>query len=150
MEGVRRLEEVARETGQWEDVRAHVVQSLEQNGHTGVLIEIALDEKDISRALELLSRGRTFGWRDYRLEVARAAEESHPQDAIRLYRQMVQQGIDGRSRKTYRQAAEHLVRVRSLYKRLGISSEWETYFEALRTEYARRPALQDELRKAGL
>ncbi|BCV20706.1 hypothetical protein hamaS1_07750 [Moorella sp. Hama-1] len=35
-------------------------------------------------------------------------------------------------------------------ERLGYSGEWGKYLEALRKEYARLPALQDEFNKAGL
>ncbi len=68
-------------------MRADALAELESKGKFGALIEIALHEKDVARALELLPRVDTRpGWdyRDYRWEVARAAEKDHPQAAIRL------------------------------------------------------------------
>ena len=144
------LKEASCKAGTWENVRAQALRSLERDNRTSVLIGIALHENDVSRALELLKQPRGFGWGDHRLEVAKAAEASHPQEALGLYQQLVQQGINGRTRDSYRKAAEHLVRIKSVHHGIGTSSEWERYIQALRAEYARRPALQDEWRKAGV
>ncbi|MEW8959796.1 MAG: SWIM zinc finger family protein [Moorella sp. (in: firmicutes)] len=142
--------ETGKRLGVWEKVRKDVLKELEDNNNFGRLIEIALHEGDVGRALELLPRVPVGGWHNYRAEVARAAEKKQPLDAIALYKEMVKTAISWRQRKTYRQAAEFLRRIKGLYERLGNRGEWEKYLDTLRKEYARLPALLDELNKAGL
>ncbi|MGB7923523.1 MAG: DUF6880 family protein [Pyrinomonadaceae bacterium] len=145
------LREASQKLCQWEQVRARALATLEREKKIGALIEIALAEKDVARALELLPRvERQWGWRAYRWEVAQAAEKSHPQAAIALYREMTERAIGERQRSSYQTAAEHLKRVKTLYERLGAQSDWAAYLQALRTQYANLPALQDEMRKARL
>ncbi len=144
------LHEIGKELGIWEEVRTGVLKELEDKDKYGKLIEIALYEGDVKRALELLPRAQAGGWRDYRVEVARAAEEKQPLDAIALYQEMVETAISRRQRKTYSQAAGYLRRIKGLYERLGYSGKWEKYLAALRKEHVRLPALQDEFNKAGL
>lgn len=38
----------------------------------------------------------------------------------------------------------------NLYRAIGEDAEWEKYIAALLAQYPRRPALQDELNRAGL
>ena len=83
------------------------------------LIEIALDEGNAARALELLPRVERHAWRDYKQEVAEAAEKDHPQEALALYREMAERAIAERHRGAYQQAAQHLKRVKALSKRLA-------------------------------
>ncbi len=63
-----------------------------------LLIQIALDEGEIDKALELLGKiakkdiygyiyGYGYGYGNIALEVARAAEETRPREAIVLYQQ---------------------------------------------------------------
>lgn len=144
------LREVSEEIGGWREVRAGVLRELEEKDQIGALVEIALHEGDVGRALELLPRAPRGGWRDYRREVAGAAEEERPLDAIALYKEMAEAAIGGRQRKAYAQAAAFLRRVKLLYEGLGCDGEWQKYLAALKRKYAHLPALQDELNKAGL
>ncbi len=77
-------------------------------------------------------------------------EQRHPQEAIALYRELVEQAIGRRQRSAYQEAVRYLKRVKALYKSLGAQSDWDAYLQSLRTQYAHLPALQDELRKARL
>jgi uncharacterized Zn finger protein len=150
VEAFKALRQVSRKVGTWEQVRAGVLEALEQKQYMGPLIEIALHEGDVVRALELLPRVGQSAWRDYTGEVARAAEKACPQAAIGLYKEMVERAIGGRQRRTYQHAAQYLKRVKTLYTRLKASSDWKAYIHTLRTQYAHLPALHDELRKARL
>jgi tetratricopeptide (TPR) repeat protein len=153
VESYKSLHEVSRKSRQWEAVRADALAELENKRKFGALIEIALHEKDVTRALELLPRADIRpGWdyRDYRWEVARAAEKDHPQAAISIYRELAERDIGHRSRESYRYAAEHLQRAKKLADRIGARSEWDEYLEALRARYPTLRALHDELQKARL
>jgi uncharacterized Zn finger protein len=144
------LREVSRKAGMWGQVHSDVLNALERKNQIGPLIEIALYEGDVARALELLPRLRVWGWRNYKREVAQAAEKDYPQEAIALYKEMVERAIGERQRSAYRQAAWDLKRVKALYERLDAQSDWDVYIQTLRMQYARFPALQDELRKVRL
>ena len=150
VEAFKVLREVSRKLGKWEQVRADMLATLEREKKIGSLIEIALHEGDVGRALELLPRVDRRGWRDFKWEVAQAAEKDHPQAAIALYQEIAERTIGERQRSSYRQAAQHLKRVKALYARLNAQPDWAAYLQNLRTQYAQLPALQDELRKARL
>jgi uncharacterized Zn finger protein len=91
-----------------------------------------------------------WGYHDYRWDVARAAEKDHPQAAIRLYQELAERDIGHKSRESYRNAIEHLRRVKKLSERIGARNEWDKYLAALRARYPTLRALHDELQKARL
>ena len=144
------LRQVAQESGDWPKVRAEVLESLEKNGKNGALIDLALHEGNVARALELVSRREGWGWVNYRLKVANAAGKNHPEAAIGLYRELVEAAVGQRKRTGYQEAAGYLKRIRNLHQRLGSRPAWEEYIGSLRRKYARFPALQEELDRAGL
>lgn len=148
VDAFKTLREVGGRAGRWEQMRSDMLKVLESENRIGPLIEIALDEGDVARALELMPRLTGWSWRDYKREVAQAAEKDHPREAAALYKEMAEDAIEGRQRSAYQQAARDLERVKGLYERLG--ADWNAYIQTLRTRYARFPALQDELDKAHL
>jgi len=153
VEPYKSLREASRKSRQWEAVRADALAELESKGNFGALIEIALLEKDVVRALELLPRADIrpgWGYHDYRWDVARAAEKDHPQAAIRLYQELAERDIGHRSRESYRYATEHLRRAKKLAGRIGALKELDEYLAALRARYPTLRALHDELQKARL
>jgi len=121
---------------------------VESKKNMGLLIEISLAEGDVVRALELLPQ--VASGHSYTGEVAKAAESEHPWEAIKLYQGMAEEAIALRQRKSYSYATSLLRHVRELYERAGDSAGWTKYYGALKNRYAHLPALQDELRKAGL
>jgi uncharacterized Zn finger protein len=144
------LRDLAKEIGGWDQVRRQTLAELEQEQAWSILIEIAMDEEDVPRALELLPRLQRWYGGDHELRVARAAEADYPQAALDIYRRRVEMLIDARGRGNYQAAASLLVRVRDLYRRQDDHDTWLKYITHLRQEYRRLPALQDEMNKAGL
>jgi uncharacterized Zn finger protein len=142
--------EAGRKLGRLEKVRADALTALEREKKIGALVEIALDEGDVARALELLPRVERHGWQGYRQEVAEAAEKDYPREALALYQEMAERAIGERRRSSYQKAAQHLKRAKALYKRLEEQDDWDAYLRELRERYANLPALQDELHKARL
>ncbi len=147
LENYVNLRKIARRSDQWEPLRQDLIQKLEAEQHWDLLIEIALDEGEITRALELLPRQR---WVRHDLQVAQAAEISHPQAAIEIYCRRVDRLIEARGRGNYREASGILERVKGLYQRRSAHAEWDQFVADLRQRHARLPALMDELDKAGL
>jgi uncharacterized Zn finger protein len=144
------LRDLAKELERWDQVRRQILAELEQAQAWSILIEIALDEEDVPRALELLPRLQRWYGGDHELRVARAAEADYPKAALDIYRRRVEMLIDARGRGNYQAAAGLLVRVRDLYHRQDDHDTWLKYITHLRQEYRRLPALQDEMNKAGL
>lgn len=148
----------------WPDLRPELIRTLEQQGRWGALITVYLDEGAVSQALAALAElerpQRTspsaYGYHfeappsRYQAQVAAAAEESYPKEAIRLYKRVVQWLIDGRGRGNYQQAADYLDRVRRLYQQQKREAEWQAYVTDVRTSNKSLRALKEELDKRGL
>lgn len=124
------------------------------------MIEIALDEGEIDKALQQLkelakkdSYGTTYEG-DYGygidLKVAQAAEETYPHEAIERYQQRAERLIAQRDRKKYHEACTFLAKMRSVYEKIGESGTWTSYIATLRQQNRNLPALKDELAKAKL
>ncbi|HRV71643.1 MAG TPA: SWIM zinc finger family protein [Thermovirgaceae bacterium] len=134
----------------WQEVRAEALDYLETIKRFGVLIDIALYEGDIQTALDLLPRLPRASCPDPRLDVAQAAEKTLPLEAIRLYKDLAEKAIALRHRESYGMAARYLVCVKKLYEKLDRIGEWREDLASLKNRYTRLPALQNELKKAGL
>ena len=151
---------LALQLDQWDRVRSELLAFVQQAQKTDVEIEIALDECQVDRALELLKaekqtkalKNGPYGSTnfDVGIEVAKAAEENYPQEAIEIYQGYVDTHIELRDRRNYQIACQHLLSVRKLYQKLGRSNEWTVYIVNLRERNARLPALKDEMAKAKL
>jgi catechol 2,3-dioxygenase-like lactoylglutathione lyase family enzyme len=157
------LRSIARQLDRWQTLRPNVLAFLEQSKKTRLLIEIALDEEDINTALQRLKEvakkdryGTTYEG-DYGyygssidLQVAQAAEKTRPHEAILLYQQCAERLIAQRDRKRYQEACTFLVKMRSVYEKLGERETWTRYIATLREQNRNLPALKDEMAKAGL
>jgi catechol 2,3-dioxygenase-like lactoylglutathione lyase family enzyme len=158
------LRDLAGRLDRWEALRPELLAFLEQAKNTPLLIQIALDEGDIDRALQLLKgmakkdiHGYTYnegygyyGFGDIALQVARAAEEARPREAIELYRQSAERLIALRGRQNYQEACKYLAKMRALYEKLGEHEAWTSYITALREQNRNLRALKEELAAAGL
>lgn len=158
------IRDLATQLGRWETIRQELLNFLEEENNTTLLIQIALDEGDIDRALALLkaeekrNQGRTgmysysygFGYQNMTLTVAQAAEETRPREAIELYQKHAERLIAQKQRKYYQEASNYLVKVRALYEKLGENEEWTRYITALREKNRNLRALKEELANKGL
>lgn len=144
----QRLRDSSQRLGAWKSRRQELIAELEEGDRTDIMIEIALAEGEVERAIELLPRHR--GWSSYDLLVAQTAEADYPETAIGIYQDQVEKLIRLRGRGNYRGAAEILQRIRDLYKRESAQFEWEVYLADLRERHRRLKALKDELNRAGL
>ena len=141
-----------------------MIRTLEQQSRWGALVTIYLDEGEVGQALAALAemdrtpRTSLYGYgyqagaasSSYQAQVAQAAEESYPDEAIRLYKSVVQRLIEGRGRENYQQATGYLIRVRRLYQKQGREAEWDAYIANLRNSNKSLRALKEELDKKGL
>jgi uncharacterized Zn finger protein len=148
----------------WSGLRPRLIQTLEQQNRWGPLVSIYLDEGEVGQALAALAKmerpsspspyGYGYGAQSvpgqYQLQVARAAAEQYPDEAIRLYKSVVQKLIDGRGRGNYQQAVDHLTHVKQLYQKQEREAEWQAYVTNLRNGNKSLRALKEELDKKGL
>jgi uncharacterized Zn finger protein len=144
------LREVSRKLGAWDQARAEAIKALEGSNRFGPLTEIALHERDVPRALQLLPRMQPWERGQYQWQVAQAAEKGHPRQALSLYAELVERAIAGRDRRNYQQAVQYLKRLKAVYKSLKTLSDWEAYLQSLRAQYRHLPALRDEINQARL
>lgn len=145
----------------WPGLRPQLIQTLEQQGRWGALVTIYLDEGEVGQALAALTEMERaprmplygYGYRaeaapsTYQAQVAEAAEETYPDEAIRLYKSVIKRLIDGRGRENYQQATGYLARVRRLYQKQGREPEWQAYITNLRNSNKSLRALKEELDK---
>lgn len=154
VEAFKALREMGKKLGDWDGVRADALATLEQEGKHGPLIELALHEGDVGRALALLPRVKEGppGWfyQDYRATVAQAAEKEQPGAAINLYQELAEAAIERRSRGAYQEAVNYLKRAKKLAEKLDGGANWQGYLQHLRARYPTLRALQEELSKARL
>ena len=156
------MRELALQLGNWEAVRQAALTFLQTTKNISTLVEVALDEKDLERALHLLQATRPHDsessqWKyDYflapkvALKVAESAEEAYPRASIDLYQQQVEHLITGRGRSNYQVACSYLVKIRSLYEKLAETEQWANYIALLRKRHSRLSTLKAELAAAGL
>ncbi len=150
LETYHELQRLGKKLGTWERLRSTLLDSLEPQRHATLLIDVALEEGNVARALEIVSQPRGWVGLERLMRVAQAAERDHPRAALEIYRSQAEQAIHSRNRPSYALAAEYLGRVRDLHRRLGEESTWRAYITRLREEHRRLWALKEELDRVGL
>jgi uncharacterized Zn finger protein len=158
----QKMREISMQLGNWEAVRQEALTFLETTNIISTLVEAALDEGNIERALQLLKATKPSGpdgyqWQyDYvrtpevALKVAERAEEMYPRTSIDLYQQHVERLIAGRGRSKYQVACSYLAKIRSLYEQLNETEQWTNYIAWLRKRHSRLSTLKQEMTAAGL
>jgi uncharacterized Zn finger protein len=154
--GYREMKELAQSLKRWESLWNNLRRRLKERGLAALLTDLYLREGKVDDALAALDEVKSPGWGWYEegdslpMRVARAAETSHPNEALRLYKREAARLIELRGREHYARAANYLRRARDLYHRLNRDDEWQALIVALCNEHRRLRALLDELRQAGL
>ncbi|MFG0334465.1 MAG: SWIM zinc finger family protein [Maioricimonas sp. JB049] len=137
----------------WKSLRPEVMSSIPKDSRER--IRIHLDEGEVAEAIEVFNarpseRGFALGWDRIDLEVAEAAEKSHPETALQIYRAEAERLIDVRGRANYRTACRHLQKLRQLLKQVERGDEWQEYISSLRKENRSLRAFLNELKLARL
>jgi hypothetical protein len=148
LEQYREIRILARQVGRWETVRPELLAGLREPKLFGLLALIHLDDGEIDQALAAIHAGPVAA--TTALEVAKAAEQSHPQDALAIYRRHAEALIGRQGRDNYRSAAGLLARMRAIYQATGEPDLWTAYIAELRERYRRLRAFKEELAAAGL
>jgi uncharacterized Zn finger protein len=149
------LRAIAQELDRWDAVQASVHDELRDRDAFATLTRMHLNDGDVGRALDTHRNAGDGSWRysgvSLTLNVAEAAEDDHPDDAIRLYRKRARALIDQRGRDNYADAARLMQRVKALYERMNQSDVWTDVIDTLvDDELHRLPAARDEFQQADL
>lgn len=149
--GYTDVKEAAVNVGTWSDLRPPLMTRLTKASKHELITEIHIVENQIKDALKTLRKTRqSWGYSGLATKVARAAETTHPHDAINIYLNLSSSLIANRGRGNYAIAAVHLARVRDIYLKMNDQAAWRKVIGRVRADNPRLTALKDELRKAGL
>ena len=112
-----------------------------------LLVEIYLWEQDVEAAWQAANTGSCGEalW----LELAGSREKTHPRDAIRVYRMLIDPIVERTNNDAYAQAVGLLRRVKRLMDELGEEAEFRRYLARLRIEYKRKRNFMKLLEKFG-
>jgi uncharacterized Zn finger protein len=158
----QKMREISIEIGNWEAVRQEALMFLETNKNISTLVEVALDEGDIERALQLLQATKPHGLESYQwkynyalapevaLKTAERAEEAYPHASIDLYQQYAEQLITRHGRANYQVACRYIAKIRSLCEKLDETEQWTSYIAWIRKRHSRLSTLKEEMAAAGL
>jgi uncharacterized Zn finger protein len=152
----QQLKAAAKAVNQWDSTRAELVKMFTQEMRYESLIKLYLDDEAWDLAWKTLDKMKKApgqqAWtiNDLEFNIAQKSRHLYPERALPLYQKRIRAKIEQRSRPSYAEAAEMLIVVRDLYFEIEDEEEWLDYFLPLRDEFRKLPALQDELRKAGL
>ncbi|MDE2949208.1 MAG: hypothetical protein OXT68_00455 [Chloroflexota bacterium] len=151
------LSAVSKSLDLWQKVRPQVISDLTREKSYKTLTLVYLHDEDWDMAWETLEKASAQQDRHpsalhYRLDfaVAEASRQAKPARALPIYIKYARAEIAGGNRKRYAAAAKLLGEVRKIYAQINDTAGWQRLIADLRAEFARRPALQDELDQAGL
>lgn len=130
----------------WETVRPQLMAILQSSANSHVLANVHLFENEWDAAIRLVDQGNAW---DYRLveKVAEAVIAHRPDWVIQASRKQAESLIERTQSKYYPHAARWLALMKRAYIQKGKLAEWEAYLSSLKSTYARRPALQAELKR---
>jgi uncharacterized Zn finger protein len=115
-----------------------------------ILFDIALEENEVSVALDWWEKLSLWEKGPRHEALATAAESAHPDEAFLLWSELAESLIARRSRDYYRLAAKALKSARRVLEKHGRGAEWPPFIAALREKYPTLRALQEELTQAKL
>lgn len=148
--------QAAQQAGQWQTVRLEILRQMEKQRRFDMLINIYMLEADWDTAWETVERlpeqDKRWSYMADRLdlEVAQKTYSHYPQKALPIFLTHAASEIEKGNREHYQQAAQHLTIIRELYRHLDDTGKWMQLIAEIKEKYKKRPALQDELKKAKL
>ncbi len=139
-----RLRDTAVEVKVWSGLRSWALDVLAA-GEPTELVGALLDDDEVEEAWLAAAKYGHAG-----VEVVRRRGETHPADVVAAYRALVTECLERSGRDCYREAAVLLGELSLVSSRCGEAVAFDEFVAAVRSGNTRRPALLDELRRAGL
>lgn len=149
------LKTTAQALNQWEDLRPQIIRDLQAGENYELLTHIYLHDEEWNLAWETLPAAEqqhrsSIYQPKLDIIVAEASRHVMPERALPIYIKYARHYIERRGRSNYQTTADLLKIVQELYDQLGEIETWEKLIANIRAEFKQLPALQDELKKAGL
>jgi len=129
----------------WQNIQPALIRKADGGYSKDVLVDIYLEEGDWDAAIEVAERD---SWSFNLLEkVADVVIPYRPDWVIRVSFKQSDELIEKTQSKLYPIAARWLERAKKAYHQKNQDAEWQAYIDNLRATYARRPALQREIKE---
>jgi uncharacterized Zn finger protein len=111
---------------------------------TAALIAIAILEKrndDVLHWYKQRNKGGRLGWgTDYQGDtVAAAVQETHPDEALGIWKRSVTDQVAMTKPAAYESAGAYLKKMRVVYKKTGRLADWKRFIAELCAEHSRKP-----------
>jgi uncharacterized Zn finger protein len=151
--GYKEVRQHATQCGLWGKMRPELYAFLKTSQLSEILTQVALDEDDTDEIIKLVQAAKSpiTGDNNKRIiALAQVAEEALPEATLHFYLRYVAYLINTRNRQAYEQAGQILVRIRTLYEKLGKRENWTRYITRLRERNRALKALHSVLSGAGL
>jgi uncharacterized Zn finger protein len=129
----------------WRELQPILINTLHAASNKSVLIDVYLAEEEWDSAITLIDQDP---WDYTNLEkVADVVIGYRPDWVIRVSCKQAEGLIEKKQSKYYTIAVHWLAKAKKAFIQSGEKPEWEAYLSNLKSTYARRPALQAELRR---
>lgn len=126
----------AEQTDAWSDWRERAVSLLRERPDGSDLVRVLLWEGEDDAAWE---EAREAGCtEDLWLRLAETRAEAHPEDAIPIYRRAVEDAIDRKNKRGYREAVELMEVVENLMRRADRPEAFAGYVDEVRARHRRK------------
>jgi uncharacterized Zn finger protein len=152
-EGYKEVRQLATRCGRWVKMRQELHSFLKVMHLNELLTQVALDEDDTVEIFKMMQATGSPIVNDTSnriVALVQSAEEMQPDVALNFYLRYVGYLIDTRNRRAYEEASRILIRMRSLYEKLGKHEAWTRYITRLHKQHQGLKALQSVLATAGL
>ncbi|HKX32284.1 MAG TPA: hypothetical protein VJ302_31645 [Blastocatellia bacterium] len=127
----------------WSRLKPKALEMLRKSGDLEEYVKVLLFEKQWDAAIQIADQ-RDAGSGIVRI-VADAVIKHRPEWVVRVTIDQTENLLAKIRSKHYSVAADWLQKTKSAYVQLGQTDEWEKYFQKLKEEHRRRPALQSYL-----
>jgi uncharacterized Zn finger protein len=129
----------------WAQLKPEQMKILLQSGRSEAIASVYLHEQQWDEAIAIAEKNAY----DYTLreKVAEAVIAQRPDWVIRISIQEAEKLIEPTQSKYYPHAVRWLAKAKQAYHQAGRKAEWQDYFTRIKATYARRPSLQNELKK---
>ncbi len=152
-EGYKEVRQLATRCSHWKKMRPELHAFLKANHLHEILTLVDLDENDTDEIIKTVQSVGSPIINDTNTRIValvQAAEETQPDTTLNFYLRYVAYLINSRNRHAYEEASRILIRMRTLYEKLGKNEAWTRYMKRLRERNRSLKALQNVLATEGL
>ncbi len=138
--------EFCQEEKEKEEIESKLMEIIKGSGYgrSSTLAAIYEEKEEYDKILELVLQEEITPGRYEEILIS-----EFPGEMVDFYQRQVQKCIDIKKRKSYRRGAQIALKIRKIFSEIfGETEKWQEYYQGILESYTRRPALQDEFKKA--